>query len=164
MFLYTIGNAFCITSANGVSNNLGLSNIYSNSDQKSKYAYVLFATKEAKEYFCNEYQEMLEYTKSKVVTLSLFPRYISTVEFERIISQTKDDTSIFKQISKYQYNADKILLESSMVQQYFDIETKDTISNILEIDKYDEKKFVIESKRTDFIDPKRNQTFKKYTI
>jgi len=74
-----------------VKDNKGLSNIFSNYDQKCKYSYVIFATKEAKEFFCNEYLELLNYTKSRVVALSLFPRYISTLEFERIISQTDDD-------------------------------------------------------------------------
>jgi len=75
-------------------------------------------------------------------------------------SETKKGIFRFKQIGKYEYNTYNTLKQSSLLQQYFDVETNDTITNTLEISKYNEKGFVTESKLSDFINPERNRTIK----
>jgi hypothetical protein len=72
-------------------------------------------------------------------------------------SESKNDIFQFKQIGGYKYNSDNKLNESSLKQIYIDVETNDTITNTLEISKYNDKEFVTESKLTDFEKPERNR-------
>jgi hypothetical protein len=76
----------------------------------------------------------------------------------KTVSESENDIFKFKQIGKYEYNADNTLIQSSLLQQYVDIETNDTTTNTLEISKYDKKKFITESKLENFIKPERNRT------
>ncbi|TXD80606.1 hypothetical protein ESY86_20400 [Subsaximicrobium wynnwilliamsii] len=72
-------------------------------------------------------------------------------------SESKNDIFQFKQIGGYKYNSDNELKESSIKQIYIDVETNDTITNTLEISKYNNKEFVTESKLSDFTKPERNR-------
>jgi hypothetical protein len=71
-------------------------------------------------------------------------------------SETKNDIFHMKQIGKYEYNSDNTLKQTSLLNQYIDIESKDTIANTIEISKYDNKELITESKLSDFIKPERN--------
>jgi hypothetical protein len=71
-------------------------------------------------------------------------------------SETKNDIFHMKQIGKYEYNSDNTLKQTSLLNQYIDIESKDTISNTIETSKYDNKELITESKLSDFIKPERN--------
>ncbi|MCP4054836.1 hypothetical protein [Mesoflavibacter zeaxanthinifaciens] len=72
-------------------------------------------------------------------------------------SESKNDIFQFKQIGGYKYNSDNKLKESSLKQIYIDVETNDTITNTLEVSKYNDREFVIESKLSDFRKPERNR-------
>lgn len=72
-------------------------------------------------------------------------------------SESINDIFQFKQIGGYKYNSDNKLKESSLKQIYFDVETNDTITNTLEISKYNDKEFVTKSKLWDFSKPERNR-------
>tara|TARA_B110000238_G_C16006378_1_gene386849 strand:+ start:48 stop:869 length:822 start_codon:yes stop_codon:yes gene_type:complete len=75
-------------------------------------------------------------------------------------SETKNDIFHMKQIGKYEYNSDKTLKQTSLLNQYIDIESNDTIANTIEISKYDNKELITESKLSDFIKPERNTNSK----
>ncbi|MDO3695970.1 hypothetical protein QVZ41_14050 [Wenyingzhuangia sp. chi5] len=72
-------------------------------------------------------------------------------------SESKNDIFQFKQIGGYKYNSDNKLKESSLKQIYIDVKTNDTITNTLEISKYNDKEFVTESKLSDFRKPEQNR-------
>jgi hypothetical protein len=75
-------------------------------------------------------------------------------------SENKTDIFHFKQIGKYKYKSDKTLKQSSLLSLFIDIKSKDTITNTIEISKYDNKKLISESKLSNFINPERNRTLK----
>ena len=75
-------------------------------------------------------------------------------------SETKNTIFHMKQIGKYKYLSNKTLDESSSLNLFIDIESKDTILNTIEISKYDKKELVTESKLSDLIKPERNRTLK----
>ena len=75
-------------------------------------------------------------------------------------SETKNDIFRFKQIGEYEYHSDNTLKQSSLLQQYIDIESKDTITNTIEISKYDSNELVTESELSNLIKPERNRTLK----
>jgi hypothetical protein len=75
-------------------------------------------------------------------------------------SETKNDIFRFKQIGEYEYNTDNTLKQSSLLQQYIDVESNDTITNTIEISKYDKKALVTESELSNYIKPERNRTSK----
>jgi len=79
-----------------------------------------------------------------------------------IKTQSENETDIFhfKQIGQYEYNSDKTLKQSSLLSLYIDIESKDTITNTIEISKYDNKELISESKLSNFLNPERNRTLK----
>jgi len=72
-------------------------------------------------------------------------------------SESKNDIFQFEQVGSYKYNSDNKLKESSLKQIYIDIESNDTITNTLEISKYNDREFVTESKLSDFKKPERNR-------
>jgi hypothetical protein len=75
-------------------------------------------------------------------------------------SENKTDIFHFNQIGKYEYNSDKTLKQSSLLNLFIDIESKDTITNTIEISKYDNNELMSESKLSNLIDPERNRTLK----
>jgi hypothetical protein len=75
-------------------------------------------------------------------------------------SETKNDVFRFKQIGEYEYNSDNTLKQSSLLQQIIDIESNDTITNTIEISKYDSNELVTESELHNYLKPERNRTTK----
>ncbi|MEM6515060.1 MAG: hypothetical protein AAF688_02675 [Bacteroidota bacterium] len=72
-------------------------------------------------------------------------------------SESKNDTFQFKQIGSFKYHSNNKLKESSLKQIYIDVKSNDTITNTLEISKYNDKEHVTESKLSDFRKPERNR-------
>jgi hypothetical protein len=72
-------------------------------------------------------------------------------------SESKNDIFQFKQIGAYKYDSENKLKESSLKQIYIEVESNDTIRNTLEIGKYNDREYVIESKLLDFREPERNR-------
>ncbi len=72
-------------------------------------------------------------------------------------SESKNDIFQFEQVGSYKYNSDNKLKESSLKQIYIDVESNDTITNTLEISKYNDREFVTESKLSDLKKPERNR-------
>lgn len=72
-------------------------------------------------------------------------------------SESKNDIFKFKQAGSYKYHSDNKLKESSLKQIYIDVESNDTITNTLEISKYNDREFVTESKLSDLRKPERNK-------
>ena len=64
----------------------------------------------------------------------------------KTISESARDSTIFKQIEVYHYNADKKLIKNSISQLYIDSNTGDTIKNSLQTDNYNAKGKITESK------------------
>lgn len=101
--------------------------------------------------------------KREIVTLSndssnfIVDYYYKDTLLLETKSESKNEIFQFKQIGGYKYNSDNKLKESSLKQIYIDVETNDTITNTLEISKYNNKEFVTESKLSDFIKPERNR-------
>lgn len=77
-------------------------------------------------------------------------------------SETQNEIYWIKQINEYEYNADNTLKLSTLSLQYFDIETNDTITNTLEIKKYNEEELVTESELIDLLEPENNSKLKYY--
>lgn len=75
-------------------------------------------------------------------------------------SETKNKIFHFKHVKEYEYNADNTLKQSSLLQQYINIESNDTITNTLQISNYNKKEIVTESKLFDFIKPEQNRVNK----
>jgi hypothetical protein len=72
-------------------------------------------------------------------------------------SESTNDIFQYKQIGGYKYNSDNKLKESSLRQIYIDIETNDTITNTLEISKYNDKEYVTDSKLSGYRKSERNR-------
>lgn len=66
----------------------------------------------------------------------------------------------FNQIVEYEYDAIHSLKQSSLWQHYVNMETRDTITNTLEITKYASKELVTETRLTDYINPEKNKIIK----
>lgn len=75
-------------------------------------------------------------------------------------SESKNNIFHFEQIGKYKYNSNNILEESSTSLVFIDLETNDTTLSTIQIFKYDEKEFVIESKDIDNLNPIANNSTK----
>ncbi|MBU2928333.1 hypothetical protein [Winogradskyella psychrotolerans] len=78
----------------------------------------------------------------------------------KTLSETKNDIFRFKQIGEYEYNSENTLKQSTLLQQYIDSESNDTITNTFEISKYDNKELVTKSELHNYKEPKRNRTSK----
>ena len=75
-------------------------------------------------------------------------------------SETSNDIFRFTQIGEYKYNSKNKLKEGSLRQLYIDLETNDTITNTIEIAKYNKKENVYETIINDYIKPERNKKTK----
>ena len=78
----------------------------------------------------------------------------------KTFSEPKNDIFHINQIGKYEYNSDNTLKQSSLLQQYIDVESNDTIMNTIEISKYDNKELVTKSELYNYIKPERSRTSK----
>ena len=75
-------------------------------------------------------------------------------------SENKNNIFHFKQIGEYEYNTDYTLKQVSLLQEYIDVESNDTIMNTLEISKYNDKELVTKSILSDLIKPERSRITK----
>lgn len=64
----------------------------------------------------------------------------------KTISESVRDSTIFKQIGVYHYNADKKMIKNSLSQLSIDLKTGDTIKSSLQTDYYNAKGKITESK------------------
>jgi hypothetical protein len=76
------------------------------------------------------------------------------------MSKSTDEEFQFTQIGEYEYHDDNSLKQSSLLTQGIELETKDTITNTLEISIYDKKELVTESRLLNFKTPERNRITK----
>jgi len=75
---------------------------------------------------------------------------------EKTIAESTRDSIYFKQIGLNQYDANKKLTESSISQIFINLKTVDTIQNSLQIDKYDEDRFLTDSEFKFYKKPNKN--------
>ena len=101
--------------------------------------------------------------KSEIVTLSndsssfVVDYFYKDTLLLETKSESNNDIFQFKQIGDYKYNSNNKIKESSLEQIYIDVKSNDTITNTLEISKYNDKEFITGSKLTDFRKPERNR-------
>jgi hypothetical protein len=65
-----------------------------------------------------------------------------------------------KQIGKYYYDSNDKLETSTLLQQFIDIETNDTVTNTFEVNKYNDKKQVVETSLSDSLNLDKNRIFR----
>jgi hypothetical protein len=77
------------------------------------------------------------------------------------ITEFKNDVFQYNYVGKYKYDSHNKLKESTLEQLFIDNETNDTITNTLEISKYNSNEFVKKKHLIDSIKPDRNR-FKEF--
>ncbi|MGQ1948058.1 hypothetical protein ACT3CD_13260 [Geofilum sp. OHC36d9] len=81
-------------------------------------------------------------------------------QLERTKSEFNDNEFLSKQLGKYYYDSNDKLEKSTTLQQFVDLETKDTTGNTYEINKYNDNKQMIESIFCDSLSLDRNRIYK----
>jgi len=138
--------------------------IYTNNGQITKrIQYNLFSDESMIIDFKYDYRKRLKKEIVELVNDSItftVDYYYNGKLLEKTKSEFSDKEFLSRQIGKYYYVSINKLEKSTLLQQFIDLETQDTMTNTFELNKYNDNNQVIETILYDSLNLFRNRIFK----